>query len=604
MGRHIPEDVIEEINSRVDIVQVIGREVTLNKKGKNYQGLCPFHHEKTPSFTVNHEKQFYYCFGCGAAGNAINFIMKIHSKTFPEAISQLAEITGVSLPEQEETPEQKAKRRQKDRLYELNELANKFYHYLLIETDRGRDAQTYLLKRGINRQIIEKFQLGYAPKGWNELVKVATNRGFSESELIEAGLVVKKDNSYSCYDRFRNRIIFPICDLTGRIIGFGGRVLDDSLPKYLNTPETPIFNKRFNLYGINLAGQSLRTQDTAIIVEGYMDVIAAYQYGIENIIASLGTAFTKEQAKLITRFTKKVAIAYDSDSAGQAATLRGLDILQDMGCEVRVVSLPQGSDPDDYLREHGKEAFLKLTDKDSFSLIEYKLSKAINKYGLDTISGKTKIVASLIQDLNKIKSAVEKEQYISLIASELSLTETAIKQELASSTNIRKNYNYKDKNVKTRYTNNGSNLVKREKPLSADQLAEQQLFWLIIEDRDAQAVVEQELGENFFTSQLFTKLYSQVLKMQIEKKEVNLSKLMDYCSNEEERKLLAKTFSRDIESIINKKQLVKDCINKIKQSAKQSKLKHLQDQLHEAEAANDQAKTIALLAEIQQLVKQ
>ncbi|MGF7185514.1 DNA primase [Desulfitispora alkaliphila] len=601
MQQRIPEEIIEEIKARLDIVQVIGEALPLQKKGKNYHGLCPFHSEKTPSFSVNQEKQFYYCFGCGAAGNIINFMMNYHGQTFLEVISGLADRAGVVLPQREETEEEKAKRKHRERLREVNELAGKYFHYLLKESDVGRLALEYLNKRGLTVETINKFNLGYAPNNWDSLIKVATKRGFSEKELLQAGLVISRERGSGYYDRFRNRVMFPIYNPSGRVIGFGGRVLDDSHPKYLNTPETPIFNKKNNLYALNWSGQEMKSKDQGIVVEGYMDVIVAQQYGIENIVATLGTAFTREQAQLIARYTSNVVIAYDSDVAGQAATLRGMEILRDAGCRVNVMQLPHGCDPDDYLRKYGKQKFISYFNNEAVSLVEYKLKHAIDKYGLSSISGKAKIVQALIGDLERVESAVEKEHYIGVIASRLEISETAVKQELERISVTRSNNKIEDKNVKNRYTNQRVK-SKDEGIMPARKQAEQQLFWLMLEDQQIMNTVEAELGDDFFTDKTVCDLYNKAKQLQKERDKISPSVLMDRCTENEELELLGKLFAKDIDSLSNVKQLVKDYTNILKQSKKQERIRQLQKELHEAETTGNQTKTIVLLTKIQQLV--
>ncbi len=332
-------DLLEEIRNHCDIVNIISEYVHLKPAGKGFRGLCPFHEEKTPSFMVSPEKQLFHCFGCGEGGNVYNFIMKYEKVSFFEAVKMLAKKSGVSLPANEE--KENILYRKKERLSKLNNLVANYYREGLFRTPQGEKILNYLKKRGINDSTIEKYKLGYASAGWDVLTDFLNKKGYSYEDLIKVGLIKKSKTEGKFLDYFRNRIIFPIFDLQGRIIGFGGRVLDDSLPKYINSPETLIYNKGSNLYSLNFAKEDIRKNNSAIIVEGYTDVLITQQYGFNNVVASLGTALTIKQIELIKRFTDTVLIAYDADSAGNMATLRSLDLLVKSGLEVKVIDLPQ-----------------------------------------------------------------------------------------------------------------------------------------------------------------------------------------------------------------------------------------------------------------------
>ncbi len=456
MARYVPEHIIEEIRSNVDMVSVIRNYVSLNRRGRNYVGLCPFHSEDTPSFTISPEKQMWHCFGCGEGGNVYTFLMKHQNITFPEAVARLAKEAGITIPEEEADPEETRRYNLRQRLYEINRAAARWFYRCLRDLPEAEGARKYLAQRGLNRKIQDSFGLGFAPDSWDDLLNHLLSQGFAVEDIFQAGLVSVKKEQNGYYDRFRGRIIFPILDVQGRVVAFGGRILGKGEPKYLNSPETPVFQKSRTLYGLNRAGKTIRSEDRVVVVEGYMDVIAAHQFGVTNTVASLGTAFTREQGRLLMRFSKNISIAYDSDTAGAKATLRGLDILHSLGARVQVGQLPEGMDPDDYLRRKGYVAFQKLVSQDALTLIEYKLALASAEYNPETIDGKVAIVNFVIPDLARLKSAVEREEYIRLIAEKLGLSQESIKLELQIyQRNSEKSRVKKDKIGKNRHNDSG-----------------------------------------------------------------------------------------------------------------------------------------------------
>lgn len=420
-------DLLEEIRNRCDIVDIISGYVHLKPAGKGFKGLCPFHEEKTPSFMVSPEKQLFHCFGCGEGGNVFNFLMKYDKLNFFEAVKMLAQKSGVLLPVDEE--KENILHKKKERLYKLNNLVANYYRECLFRTNQGKKIINYFKKRGINDTSVEKYKLGYTPSGWDVLSNFLKKKGYSYEELIKAGLIKKSKIEGKYIDYFRDRIIFPIFNLSGREIGFGGRVLDDSLPKYINSPETLIYNKGSNLYSLNFAKESIRKENRVIIVEGYTDVLITQQYGFNNIAASLGTALTTKQIDLVKRFTDTVLIAYDSDSAGNMATLRSLDLLVKAGLEIKVIALPQDYDPADFLVKKGRKPFQNLIDR-SLSLIDYKLKLLYSKYSIKTIEGKVKVVKEILPTLSVIGNEVELRAQTKKISEELKLSEEAILIEL------------------------------------------------------------------------------------------------------------------------------------------------------------------------------
>lgn len=424
--RLFTNDFIEQVRHGNDIVSVISEYVPLKRRGQNYWGCCPFHNEKTPSFSVTPEKGFYYCFGCHASGDVFNFLMKEESIGFSEAVERLADRVQIPIPVAEKTEEDERKERITAELYGVNEMAGTFFYNCLTKTHYGQTALAYLRRRGLSDQTITDFNLGFAPDSWDKLSTAFLKSGINSTLLVTLGLAKEKNGKV--YDSFRNRVIFPIYDTRDRIVGFGGRVLDDGLPKYLNSPETPIFNKRRLLFALNRAGKTIRDTEQAILVEGYMDVISAHNQGIKNVVASLGTAFTKDQARLLFRQAKELVLSYDMDTAGRNATLRAVDIVKGMGLQVKVASMPAGKDPDEYLRDNGPDNFLEVI-KSAPNVLEYTLREALNQFDSSNLEGKVGIIGAVIPSLAQTENAVIIEGYIVRLAQLLKINESAIRSE-------------------------------------------------------------------------------------------------------------------------------------------------------------------------------
>lgn len=446
------DNFVDEIRAKADIVEVISDYLKLELRGKNYLGLCPFHQEKTPSFNVSREKQLYYCFGCGAGGDIFNFLMEIENLPFMEAAKILAGRYGVPIPDKTVSPTQRAEDELRDQLFQIHEWTAKFFYYLLMEHQQGKEALAYFEKRGFTRATIEKFRLGYAPQGWTALFHFLQKKGYEPYQLEKSGLVLpsKSDRRESHYDRFRDRAMFTIFNQRGQPIAFGGRVmLKGESPKYLNSPETLIFEKNQNLYGIHLAKERMRQTKQAIIMEGYTDVITAHQHGIENAVASLGTALTENQARLLSRYVEEVYIAYDADTAGQNATMRGLDILKEAGLMVKVITLPDQLDPDDFIRDKGGAAFEEFMSN-AVSLVDFKLHQIVQKYDIDNPDGKVKAVEELLPLFLNIDNAIEKDYLETQIVEQLKVSRQALDAELANF--MEEKSKFKDKSDKNWHT--------------------------------------------------------------------------------------------------------------------------------------------------------
>lgn len=444
MQRFYPDELIEEIRISNDIISVVGEYIQLKRKGKGFFGLCPFHSEKTPSFHVDPVKQLYYCFGCGNGGSVIQFVMGVENLDYIEAVKFLADKAGILLPEGEDEKYKEIARKKKQ-ILKINVEAARFF-YEQIEDEKNSFAREYLASRGIKRRTVRKFGIGYSLKDWDALYKHLKAKGYDDDILLESGLVLK-NKSGGYYDRFRGRIIFPIFDLRGNVLGFGGRVLDNSEPKYMNSPETMVYNKRKHLYGLNFAKNS--SHKRIIVVEGYMDVISLFQFGIINTVASLGTALTESQGRLLKKYTEEIIISFDADTAGKAATIRGLDILDSIGCNVKVLEMPEGEDPDEFVKKYGADAFNSLINK-SLSLVEYKIKALKSEIDTNNTEGKIIFLNKTADVLSKLDNDIEREMYIKKIAKEYEISQESIYAEVLKRIKPKKGFKAVVTNINTK----------------------------------------------------------------------------------------------------------------------------------------------------------
>lgn len=418
----IPEQFVDELVSRTDIVDLVGSYVRLNKKGNNYWGLCPFHSEKTASFSVSPDKQICYCFGCHKGGGAINFLMEMENLSFVEAVQQLAQRAGMQVPESDYD---KGRKERRERLMEMNKEAARYFHSRLYAPE-GAQALDYLRRRGLSQATLTNFGLGFAPDSWDGLLNVLAEKGYDKKMVLEGGLAVSNDKG-RIYDRFRNRVMFPIIDVRGSVIGFGGRVMDDSKPKYLNSPEGPVYNKSRNLFALNIAKKT--KEGRIILTEGYMDTIALHQAGFDCAVASLGTALTADHAQLLARYTKEAVIAYDGDGAGVAAAQRAIPLLEKAGLKVKVLQMRGAKDPDEFIKNYGRDAFAKLLDESS-NHIEYRLEKIKSKYDLKDDAQRIEFLREATGLIASLSSAVEREVYGGRAAMAAGISAEAMVQEV------------------------------------------------------------------------------------------------------------------------------------------------------------------------------
>ncbi len=416
--------VIDDVKQKIDIIDIIGQHITLTKSGRTFRGLCPFHGEKNPSFYVYPEQQSWHCFGCNTGGDVFSFIMKKQGIDFSEALRELAQKAGVTIPSKFE-PGAESEERQK--LYQVNQAAALYFHSLL-NSPAGEKARSYVEKRGFKDETVKNFQLGYSLNSWGELKKYLAEKGYSEKEMLDGGLIIEAEDKKS-HDRFRHKLMFPIADARGRVIGFGSRVLDDSQPKYINSPQTPVFDKSGNLYALNLAKEAIREQGLAVIVEGYMDVITAHQNGFTNVVASMGTSVTDRQVNTLKRITKNITLALDADAAGEEAMLRGVEFENALGAEVKVVILPQGKDPDDVIKED-PQAWPKLL-AGALPVVDFTFNMVASKLDLTTAKDKSLAVEKLLPILAEIKDPIRQAHYLQKLAGLVQVSERSVEAALS-----------------------------------------------------------------------------------------------------------------------------------------------------------------------------
>lgn len=531
------DEVIEEIRSRNDIVDIISSYVNIKKKGNTYSACCPFHHEKTPSFHVSRDKQMYHCFGCGVGGNVFTFLMEHENFTFPEAVEALAERAGVKLPEQSMTPEAKKQADQRTKIKDMNKLAAGYFHYLL-KTEHGKHALEYLKSRGLTDETITNFGLGFSDVYSDDLYKYLKSKGYTDYDLKDSGLV-KYDEKHGASDRFWNRVMYPIIDTNNRVIGFGGRVMGDAKPKYINTMDTPVFDKSRNLYGLNLAKKSKRRG--IIFCEGYMDVISMHQAGFDNAVASLGTALTVGQVNLIKRYTDQIYLAYDSDEAGTKAALRALEIVREFELPVRVISLKPYKDPDELIQAEGTEAFEKRIEQ-AISGIMFEIQKLANNYNQEDPQEKTEFQKEAAKRLSRIDDPLERGNYTESVAKQYeidsgSLKEAVTKYGVIGATRVDVAA-FRDKKERK-----SPEEEKSHKQMKAERLL---LSWLINETALFNAIGEWIAPEDFVDP-----VYQEIAKALFEQyessKDVNPAAIMNHFQSKEEHDKAAAIMQQDFD---------------------------------------------------------
>ena len=594
MANRIPPEIIDTIMQRADIIEIVGEYVPLKRRGRNWFGLCPFHNEDTPSFSVNQEKQIYKCFGCGKGGNVIGFVQEIEHMSFGEAAHRLADRYGITIPEKALTPEEQHLQAERQAMLTAHAVAAEFYAALL---STSAVAQAYMKKRGIESAFAERFFLGMAPENdWQALYTKLHAEGYGDELLIKAGLISKSAKNGRCYDKFHGRLIFPIRDHRGAVIAFGGRAIGDEQPKYLNSQTTPIYNKSHCLYALDLAAASIREQKQVVVMEGYMDVLTAHQTGVTNAVASLGTAFTNEHARLLRRFAPddgerlQVLLSFDGDSAGEKAARLSLDKLNGFDfIDARVLIYPESLDPDDFLRQYGRKGWQRLKEKYCYPLLDYLLLKALEKFDTSNAAGKGALVTELIPAMQKSKNRTELDSFIRELSRRLNVSEDAIRSDL--------NHGSGQQTVSSTLTRPGY----KEKRFRPGRPANRQLLLLSLSDKNIFSKACMDLGELFGSTEEEDQLISYISSLG-ENYDFQPSSLFNDLDEEKEglRQFLLKLLQTE-PAAGETDRLVEDYILTIKRHELTEKIGQMQRRISEAEEKNEDSS--ALVQEKMQLMR-
>lgn len=550
------DELIEEVRSRNDIVDVISGYVRLKKKGSTYFGLCPFHNEKTGSFSVSPDKQMYYCFGCGAGGNVFTFLMEYENFTFPEAMEALAERAGITLPKQEMSREAKQESDKRLLLLEINKEAGKYY-YMLLRNERGKQALDYFRKRELTDATMQKFGLGYSDKYSDDLYRYLKNKGYSDELLKESGLI-SFDEKWGGHDKFWNRAMFPIMDIHNKVIGFGGRVMGDGEPKYLNSPETKIFDKSRNLYALNFARLTKKPQ--ILLCEGYMDVIALHQAGFDNAVASLGTAFTSGHANLLKRYTKEVYLTFDSDGAGIKAALRAIPILKEVGLSAKVINMKPYKDPDEFIKALGAEEYQKRIDQAENSFM-FEIRILEQDYDMKDPQGKTAFQHEAAKKLSQFSEELERNNYVEAVAQKYHM----------GYENLRKLVNYYgvQDGVKREPVRKKTGIHENKKKEDGMQQSQKLLLTWLIEDKSLFEIIRKYISPEDFTESIYKKA-AEILFAQFMEGNVNPGQIVSMFQSEEEQREIAELFNakiHEIETKQDREKALKETIVRVKQNS-------------------------------------
>ncbi len=576
-------NIADEIKSRCNIVDIVGRYVELKRAGGSHKGLCPFHNEKTPSFVVSESKQFFYCFGCGASGDVISFLMKIENIDFHTAISKLAEEYRIEMDKFGYRNDGK-----KNQIYEMNREAAIFFYKNL--TEKPNPGYEYMKRRGLNPKTIAKFGIGFAEDDWHGLMNHLLEKKYSEELMLEAGLLSRSKGR--SFDKFRNRVMFPIFNTRGKVIGFGGRTLGEGGPKYLNSPESSVFSKKNNLYGLNLTRQDINSSNCAILVEGYMDLVSLYRNGVTNVAASLGTALTEHQCTLLKRYTENVVLSYDADAAGQKAALRGIELLKAAGISAKVLHLSEGKDPDEFITKNGRQAFQILVDQ-ALPYADYKISVARGKYDLSTSDGSIGFLKEISGILSAL-SPVESDVYIKKIAKETHISESAIRRE------VNEGGERRDRTVPAEQVRVKTSDRREIRSIEGNQVLQMHFIKLFSVNPD---YFEQIKDYEFvFEDPAYYRIYQMIKNVYLEDSEVDINKVSDNLLPEDHI-----LFREALDKVIfpkNSDQVLKECIAAVKSGQlkkRQEEILNILSLLTEDE--KDRERADALTMELMELQK-
>jgi DNA primase len=578
------EDIISRVRDSIDIIDLISGYVSLKKAGKNHLGLCPFHAEKTPSFNVNPEKQIFHCFGCGVGGDVFKFLELQEGTNFPEAVKQLAARGGIPLPA-DSVSSKEDKRTEDERKALLTIIADAAgYFRKELEGPVGSAARAYLKKRGVTDQVVQDFALGFARPDWDGLLRHLKQKGYAFSQMEKAGLIVKRSEAEGYYDRFRGRIIFPIRDISGHVIAFGGRVMDDSLPKYLNSPETPLYSKSNVLYCLDKAKEPARKQKYFIIVEGYLDAIACHQYGAQNAVATLGTALTEGHLRLMRRFAQNLVLIFDPDPAGVKAAMRGLDLFVSSGMKVNVVSLPDNDDPDTFLKKNGYEAFASRLRK-SEKFMDFVLGQVVKGGVAASIDEKVEKAGEMLRYIIRLPSGIERDYYLKRTAEALDLDESVLRQEMPKQGNVPGSHR-------------GEATVPAA-PRGHKPKAEETLIHLMLKDAAIALRLKEQMKPDDFTDPLFQRAARHIFSVLDDQGRFDVGDLLR--EGDEEIRNLISHYSVLEMVYDDQAKSCSDCIDFIKQKDPEKRMKQLPKAIDEAAAAEDWETYRRLLEEQSQL---
>ena len=584
------DEILDEVKNSNDIVEVISQYIHLKRSGRNYFGLCPFHNEKSPSFSVSPDKQIFHCFGCGVGGNVISFISKIEGIGFKEAIEVLAEKANITLPTIENNVDSK-REELKAKVYKVNNYAAEFYHKRLYETS-SKIAQEYVKKRKLNNETLQSFKIGFSGR-FDELYQALKKEGFQDEEILESGLVNKNDNG-KYIDRYRNRLMIPILDERNRVIAFGGRVLDDSKPKYINSPENIVYSKGRNLFGLNVAKKSNASKKRLLIVEGYMDAISLHQRGIKEVVASLGTALTTQQGWLLRKNTEQVILGFDSDGAGQQAIIRAMDVMQNMGCDMRVLQMTGAKDPDEYVLKYGSGRFEKLLEN-AISLIEFKIKKKKKDLNLENAGDKIKFLNEIAKILSKIDNTIEREIYIEKISKGYNISKEAIYAEVNK-------LEYSNRQSSKILEKERSIVLKRkeqktEKVSEEIRKRENTIIWVLINSVETYRIIKENIKIDDFKDET-NKEILKVIYNELDKENSNINSVLDHVENQEIQNHLTEIMAEDY-GIVDNKKAIQDIVKKYKMEKLQKRRDEILEQI---EGENESEKKKNLSKELNDII--
>ena len=574
MSDLIPQEKIDEVRRRASIIEVVSDFVSLKKAGKNHLGLCPFHSERTASFTVNEEKGIFHCFGCGAGGNVFNFLMRASQMSFPEAVRAMAKRYGIALPTRELSEEEKRRRSLRAKLYEVNEAAADYYHRILTSAKEGEEGRQYLAQRGISEETIREHRLGFAPAGWDSLVLFLQKKGIPLNLAETVGLILpRKEGTVPSgrpgyFDRFRRRVIFPIVSEGGRFLGFGGRIIEEGKgegdpppPKYMNSPESPIYSKGHTLYGLNAAKGFIREKGNALIVEGYMDLLSLHQAGFRNGVASLGTALTSFQLQLLGRYAREAFLVFDADESGEKATQRSLDLFLQEGISAKVVTLPAGYDPDSLIRKE-KTARFEQVLAEALPLVEYLFQQAIRRHGADSVEGKVRVVREMIPALGRLPDPLERNLYIERIALRLGLKESQVRDQFRGRESVE------------------AQAEKPPSPAHRGPAQERVLLQLMLLNPAVISRVQEAMGKEGFSDLRHQKLARKLLELGGGREEIDIQEFLSGTEEEDLRDLVSELLLEE-ERLLDPDRMLEDCLRSVKLSRIRQEIRRVDEEIRE-----------------------